>query len=263
MDANIIPKILQIAREAGDAILKVYALYNAKSTENNIFITKKADESPLTEADLSAHAIIATQLKHLTPDIPVVSEEDQISWSLRDPKRTFWIVDPLDGTKEFLARNGEFTVNIGLVKNGVAVFGVIFAPVLNEMYWGGEFGAFCERDGKIKKIHVSKANKLSPLRIIVSARHLTSEIKDLILKKFGEYILMKAGSSLKFCRVAEGSADIYPRLGATCEWDTAAGQAIVEAAGGSVVQLDGSALRYGKQDILNPSFIVQSGRIFF
>lgn len=254
--------ILQIAREAGYAILKIYAVFNAPgANENDIVLPVKSDASPLTKADLASHDVIVSRLKILTPDIPVVSEEDQQSWSFRQPDNTFWLVDPLDGTKEFLARSGEFTVNIALVKNGAAVFGIIYAPVLNAMYWGGEgIGAFRDIDGHKEPIHVCRQPVETPthVRIVASKSHLNAKTKEFIASLFSSYTLVQAGSSLKFCRIAEGSADIYPRLGPTCEWDTAAGQAIVEAAGGKVMQLDGKVLTYGKTDILNPFFVAST-----
>jgi 3'(2'), 5'-bisphosphate nucleotidase len=195
----------------------------------------------------------------LTPEIPVASEEDAASIARRLTGKQFWLVDPLDGTREFLAGNGEFTVNIALVRGGESVLGVVFAPVLDQMYWGGKgFGAFRSWSGAIEPIHVAAAVKAGGVfRVVASRSHFDPETGRFI-ERLGESEVVRAGSSLKFCRIAEGAADVYPRLGPTCEWDTAAAQAVVEGAGGFVYDLDGTALRYGKKEILNPHFIAAS-----
>jgi 3'(2'), 5'-bisphosphate nucleotidase len=177
----------------------------------------------------------------------------------RLPIGDFWLIDPLDGTKEFLAKNGEFTVNIALVRNGKAVFGVVVAPALGQAYWGGDgLGAFREMDRQIEPIRVAKpVGAERPVRVVASKSHMNAETVEFI-SQLSTHELVQAGSSLKFCRVAEGAADIYPRLGPTSEWDTAAAQAIVEAAGGYVSKLDGSPLRYGKPEVLNAYFVASS-----
>jgi len=254
----IAAEVLRIAREAGTAILQIYGELQRNGTSaTELGLTHKDDGSPLTRADLAAHRIIAQGLARLTPAVPVVSEEDSLSMRFRLPAGEFWLVDPLDGTKEFLAQNGEFTVNIALVRNGVAVFGCVVAPVPALAYWGGDgLGAWREREGRTQAIRVASP-AARPLRVLASKSHMNAETRAFI-DSLGPCELLQAGSSLKFCRLAEGAADVYPRLSLTCEWDTAAAQAIVEAAGGRVAQLDGAPLRYGKAQVLNPHFVASS-----
>ncbi|HCY14473.1 MAG: 3'(2'),5'-bisphosphate nucleotidase [Curvibacter sp. GWA2_64_110] len=251
--SELLPQVVRIAHEAGAAIMDIYSAMPATGHQ----IIRKEDGSPLTQADLAAHQVIARALARLTPDIPVVSEEDSASQAHRQPRGRFWLVDPLDGTKEFLARNGEFTVNIALVQDGVAVLGVVVAPALGLAYWGAaDLGAFRQSRRGTEAIRVASGQERSgcPLRVLASKSHMNAETQD-FLRRLGPHELIQSGSSLKFCRLAEGSADLYPRLGSTCEWDTAAGQAVLEAAGGRVSQLDGAPLRYGKPDVVNPHFI--------
>jgi 3'(2'), 5'-bisphosphate nucleotidase len=253
-------RVLVIAREAGAAIMTVYAeLQHKGAGAEELGLTHKTDGSPLTRADLAAHRIIAHGLAALTPAVPVVSEEDSGSMQFRLPAGEFWLVDPLDGTKEFLAQNGEFTVNIALVRDGRALFGAILAPVFARAYWGGVgLGASREIDGRTQAIRVAPPPMPGrPLRVLASKSHMNAETEAYIAR-LGACELVRAGSSLKFCRLAEGNADIYPRMGPTCEWDTAAAQAIVEAAGGYVARPDGTPLRYGKPEVLNPHFVATS-----
>ncbi len=247
---ELIEPIVALAIDASDRILEVYA--------TDFDVQSKDDESPLTQADLASHNTIAAGLASLTPDIPVISEEDGLpSFAVRGQWNRYWLIDPLDGTKEFVNRNGEFTVNIALIEDHRPVFGVVHVPVQNKTYVGCE-GHGSERrdsDGTISKIRVS-ATASNPARVVGSRSHRGASL-DAYLDKLGDYDLVAMGSSLKFCVVAEGGADLYPRLGLTSEWDTAAAQAVVEQAGGSVLELDGSALSYNaKEDILNPWFIV-------
>ena len=250
--------VISIAKEAGQAIFSVYAQMQDE-TLRSAMVSHKADHSPVTAADLAAHHVIVAQLKDLTPDIPVVSEEDAESLIHRQPQGQFWLVDPLDGTKEFLARNGEFTVNIALIADGIPVLGVVYAPVFDLMFWGAQGeGAWCAQSGNVRPIEVARSVKPGqPVRVVASRSHMSPETAALI-DGLGPHELVQAGSSLKFCRIADGSADIYPRLGPTCEWDTAAAQAVVEAAGGVVVTLDGAPLRYGKAELLNPYFVASA-----
>ena len=247
----------ELARAAGEAIMAIY-----HESAQDALVATKQDNSPLTRADLAAHQVIVAGLSRLTPDIPVVSEEgSQIDRShLADAR--FWLVDPLDGTKEFLARNGEFTVNIALVEQGRPVFGVVNAPAIGVTYWGGDgLGAWRETARKREPIRVAEWPVAGePVRVVASKSHLNGETEAYIAG-LGAHELVQAGSSLKFCRIAEGSADVYPRLAPTCEWDTAAAQAVVEAAGGVVMQPDGSSLVYGKPDVLNPWFIAGSCKL--
>lgn len=253
----LVAQVLAIAREAGGAIMTVYeAMQSSGEGAKEVLLAYKTDDSPLTRADLLAHQVISKRLAVLTPDTPVVSEEDEQSLKHRLPTGDFWLVDPLDGTKEFLAQNGEFTVNIALVRDGKAILGVVLAPALGQAYWGGGgLGAFREMDGRVEPIQVaSPVEADKPVRVVASKSHMNAETVEFI-GQLGAHELVQAGSSLKFCRVAEGAADIYPRLGSTCEWDTAAAQAIIEAAGGHVSKLDETPLRYGKPDVFNPHFV--------
>lgn len=253
--ARLGPEVCHLAREAGSRIL---AFYNESA---DIQVARKADESPLTAADLAAHRCIAEGLAALTPDIPVVSEECAESLKYRLPTGRFWLVDPLDGTKEFAARNGEFTVNIALIEDGRVAWGVVYAPVPGLLYWGGrKYGSFRKLVEGGVAVTLRVAEPVGPqgtYRVVASKSHLNAETEAFI-KQLGSVSLIKAGSSLKLCKVAEGSADVYPRLAPTCEWDTAAAQAVVEGAGGFVMDAEGHMLAYGKAEVLNPSFIVAS-----
>jgi 3'(2'), 5'-bisphosphate nucleotidase len=246
---ELLEPITDLAIEAGNAILAVYA--------TDFDVESKSDESPLTQADLASHNCIVAGLAALTPDIPIISEEDGLpGFDVRGQWSRYWLIDPLDGTKEFVNRNGEFTVNIALIDNHRPVFGVVHVPVQDKTYIGCEGrGSELRADGETKSITVG-ANSSQPVRIVGSRSHRGTSL-DAFLAKLGDHDMVAMGSSLKFCTVAEGKADIYPRLGPTSEWDTAAAQAVVEQAGGKVVELDGNALSYNKkEDILNPWFVV-------
>ncbi|MEO7387777.1 MAG: 3'(2'),5'-bisphosphate nucleotidase CysQ, partial [Gammaproteobacteria bacterium] len=222
-------------------------------------VETKADQSPLTAADRAAHEVIAAGLARLAPEIPLWSEESAaIAWETRRQWPEFWLVDPLDGTKEFIKRNGEFTVNIALVRGHSPVLGVVHAPVLDRDYWGiaagGAFRASAGGPGEPIRVRAPTA---TPVQVAGSRSHREPAM-DGILERLGPHSFVSMGSSLKFCLVAEGAADFYPRLGPTSEWDTAAAQAVVEAAGGAVLDLDGRPLRYNtRPEILNPFFIVR------
>ncbi len=244
--------ICTLARQAGAAIMEIYA--DAGRTA----LQEKADRSPLTAADSAAHRLIDAGLRRLTPEIPVLSEEGRdIAFQERRSWERFWLVDPLDGTKEFLKRNGEFTVNIALVQAGRPTAGVIFAPALDLLYLGkrGE-GARRWRKGRgAEEIRVRNPAAIG-LVVVQSRSHPSAEL-DSFLKTVTVAESLAVGSSLKLCAVAEGRADLYPRFGPTMEWDTGAGQAILEAAGGSVAGLDGSPLSYNKPDLTNGFFIAR------
>jgi len=246
------PQVCQLAKAAGNAVLSIYQ----NDVQETSAVSYKSDNSPLTLADITAHHIIVDGLVKLTPDIPIVSEEDSDSLVHRQSGGLFWLIDPLDGTKEFLARNGEFTVNIALISDGQPIWGVVYAPALGELFWGGNaFGAFSELAGLAVPISISPKGALrKPMRVVASKSHQNLDT-DLFIKKLGVTEIILAGSSLKFCRIAQGQADVYPRLGPTCEWDTAAAQAILEGAGGYVYDVSGMRLLYGKTSIINPSFI--------
>lgn len=243
----LVQQVLSIADGASQAVMRIY--------QTDFTVSFKADESPVTAADLAAHRVIYQALAELSPDIPVLSEEAAaIPWSTRRHWHRFWLVDPIDGTRDFTQRSGEFTVNIALIEHGEPVLGVVTAPALGEAYWGvkGEGAWKREADGRIRRLSVvvPPARK----RVVASKNHLNDDTRAFI-DLLGDHELVQAGSSLKFCRIAEGRADIYPRLGPTCEWDTGAAHAVLSAAGGKVTRLDGSPLRYGKEDVLNPHFI--------
>lgn len=240
--------LLPIARMAGEAIMEVYAA-------GTVQVLRKQDGSPVTAADKAAHRVLAGELALLLPDCPVVSEEDEASLQHRRATGRFWLIDPLDGSKEFIARNGEFTVNIALVDAGRTVLGVVYAPALDVLYWGGEgLGAWRDVRGEVTKLQTSPMPPNGPQAVVASKSHLNAQTRGWIAR-LGEVSLVQAGSSLKFCRVAEGRAECYPRLAPTCEWDTAAAQAVLEGAGGAVMDMRGQPLRYGKADVRNPAFV--------
>jgi 3'(2'), 5'-bisphosphate nucleotidase len=248
--ASLLPDVRRLVDAAGAAILEVYATGHD--------VEYKSDDSPITRADRAAHEILSAGLRQLTPEIPVLSEEsaEEHAYEVRRGWREFWLVDPLDGTREFISRNGEFTVNVALIRDHRPVLGVVAAPVLNLVYYGiAGHGAFVEQAaGAARPIHVRRP-AASPL-VIVGSRSHRGDSLDAVLARIGVHEMRPMGSSLKFCLVAEGTADLYPRLGPTSEWDTAAAQAVVEAAGGAVTTLDGQALRYNERDtLLNPNFL--------
>ncbi|PVV26025.1 MAG: 3'(2'),5'-bisphosphate nucleotidase [gamma proteobacterium symbiont of Ctena orbiculata] len=242
--------LLQMAHQAGDAILAVY--------HTDFEVENKQDNSPLTTADTAAHHLIVSSLESLTPDIPVLSEESsEIPFSIRQQWQRYWLIDPLDGTREFVKRNGEFTVNIALIEEHAPTLGVVHAPLLGTTYYGiHDNGAWKQEAGQPPRpIQVTERCK-HPVRVAGSRSHAGDSLLR-FLEKMGEHELISMGSSLKLCLVAEGKADIYPRLGLTSEWDTAAAQAVVEAAGGQVTTLDLQPLEYNTKDsLLNPHFLV-------
>ena len=230
-----------LSRQAGEAIMAIYQ--GDKPVEANF----KSDSSPVTAADLAAHQLIVEGLRLLTPDIPILSEEAPQDWEIRRHWQCYWLVDPLDGTKEFLSRNGEFTVNIALIEHGVPIMGVVYAPVLDVLYAAENNIAWKEADGERKVI---KAKSAYPPKVVCSRSHRDQPLED-FLSSLGQYETMAVGSSLKFCLVAEGSAQIYPRFVPTCIWDTGAGHAVALAAGLQVNNWDDVSLDYSP----TPSFI--------
>ncbi|MCE2594560.1 3'(2'),5'-bisphosphate nucleotidase CysQ [Motilimonas cestriensis] len=245
-----IADICDIARLAGEAILEIY--------QRDFEVQTKSDQSPLTEADLAAHNVIVKGLQAATPDIPILSEEAaDISWQVRQTWQTFWLVDPLDGTKEFIKKNGEFTVNIALIHNNKPVLGVVYAPVLDKLYFADENGSFLTENGATRRLKVEAPAVGETVKIVGSRSHPSPDLAE-YLTRFENYEMVPVGSSLKFCMVAEGAAHIYPRLGPTMNWDTGAGHCVAEQAGATVCQLDGSALLYNHQEsLLNPYFEVK------
>ncbi|WIF57755.1 3'(2'),5'-bisphosphate nucleotidase CysQ [Atlantibacter hermannii] len=243
----MLEQVCQLAREAGNAIMQVY------QGEKPLDAVQKTDDSPVTAADIAAHKIIVAGLTALTPDIPVLSEEDPPAWEIRQHWQRYWLVDPLDGTKEFLKRNGEFTVNIALIDNGKPVLGVVYAPVMNVMYSAAEGKAWKEECDIRNQIYVRDAR---PPLVVISRSHADDELKE-YLQQLGEHQTTSIGSSLKFCLVAEGQAQLYPRFGPTCVWDTAAGHAVAVAAGAHVNDWKGVTLDYTpRESFLNPGFRV-------
>lgn len=250
--------VIAVSHRAGSAILAVY--------ERAIAVTTKEDDSPLTEADMAAHRIICSGLAKLLDGVPVLSEESRIpSYRERSRWQSYWLVDPLDGTKEFVERNGEFTVNIALIEAGKPLLGVVYAPVSGVVYWGiSGAGAFREDSSGRRSIRTrsmtQRQQRGEPLTVAVSRRHGEAAAEALLSRlktEFSKVTTIKMGSALKLCLVAEGKADIYPRQALTAEWDTAAGQAVVEAAGGLVVDTRMEVLRYNtKESLLNPCFYV-------
>ncbi len=257
---QLVENVLAISDEAGAAILSIYQDLLHGGAEQGIRLADKSDDSPLTKADLAANKIIHEHLSKLTPEVRFISEEECFQDRRNLDSGTFWLVDPLDGTKEFLAGSGDFTVNIALVQDGMTVFGVVAAPALNVTYWGRrQLGAFRRQSGMTTRIHVSvrAENEPKPLRVAASKNHMNAETARFVAS-LGKHELIQLGSSLKLCKIAEGAVDCYPRMGPTCEWDIAAAQAIVEAAGGYVTTVDGKPLRYGKPDVLNPHFVASA-----
>lgn len=247
-------QITELAVRAGKEIMKVYS--------RDFAVEYKEDSSPLTEADKASHKVIEEGLLGLAPGIPVISEEGTgIPSSERSNYKSFWLVDPLDGTKEFIKRNGEFTVNIALIEGNAPVLGVIYVPAKGILYYGEKGnGAFRqERGGSPVKLERKLIGQGSPIRAVVSRSHPSPEVEE-FLKAYSVASRVEAGSSLKFCLVAEDKADLYPRIGPTWEWDTAAGHAIAEAAGCSVTTVDGSPLTYNKESLKNPGFVVSAVR---
>jgi len=242
--------IAEIAVEAGKAILEIY--------QQDFEVVQKEDKSPLTQADLASHRIICDALARLTPDIPVLSEESaDIDFDERADWLQYWLVDPLDGTREFINRNGEFTVNIALIRNHDPVLGVVHVPVSGVSYIGlvGEGAKRHSLDGSTDHIGI-RLPCADPVVVVGSRSHSNPVLLE-FLGGIGDFELVSMGSSLKFCLLAEGKADFYPRLGPTSEWDTAAAHAVVLAAGGSIITLDGKPLRYNtKESLLNPEFLV-------
>jgi 3'(2'), 5'-bisphosphate nucleotidase len=249
---ELVPQVISLAREAGQAILKIYS-------EVNPSVEHKSDNSPLTHADLASHQVILNGLARLSPNWPILSEESaEVPFDQRKSWRHFWMVDPLDGTKEFLRRNGEFTVNIALMESNSPILGVVYAPVIDRMYFASRgAGAYRVDREIISAVKATKAENTT-LRMVVSRSHRSQEEN---LERFTGGVenceLIAMGSSLKFCLLAEGSADIYPRIGPTMEWDTAAAHCILEEAGGLITDLDGNSMKYNKPVLLNPGFLAR------
>jgi 3'(2'), 5'-bisphosphate nucleotidase len=244
-----IEDIKTIAQNAGDVIMEIY--------NKDFEIYEKADESPLTEADLKSNEIICNSLQELYPNIPIMSEENkQTDYSERSSWEYYWCIDPIDGTKEFIKKNGEFTVNIALIHNNTPVLGVVYAPALNDLYWADGEASYKNNDKLPIKTNDTPKEKLS---VVASKSHLSTETQEFIDNLDTKNIeQVSRGSSLKLCMVAEGVADIYPRLAPTMEWDTAAADAVVRCAGKMTYQFESNEpVIYNKEDLLNPWFVVK------
>ena len=253
-EKNIL-ELLNIAIDSGREILKIY--------NNEIIINSKDDKSPITQADINSNNLIINRLKKLEPNIPILSEESLVKWENRKNWNKYWLIDPLDGTKEFINRNGEFTVNISLIENNYPTFGIIYSPIKSLLYYALKNNGSCKikTDSNLStlkdfnKINIKKEKNITT-KVIGSRSHTSKEFQNWVEKKFTNFELITIGSSLKFCILAEGEADIYPRLGPTSEWDIAAGHIILEEAGGKLKTIDNKDILYNtKDDILNPHFI--------
>jgi 3'(2'), 5'-bisphosphate nucleotidase len=256
--------MIALALDAGRVILEFY--------HGGADVTLKADASPVTSADLAAEAIILAGLQSLAPELPVIAEEAVARGAIPQAARQFFLVDPLDGTKEFISRNGEFTVNIALIEAGQPVAGVVYAPAIGRLFWGEQGKGAAEvavldpkthepaREGR--RIMAQQAAAGTPIKVVASRSHRDGET-DRFLATLGDCAIVAAGSSVKFCLVASGEAQLYPRFGRTMEWDTAAGHAVLAAAGGTVVTADGAPLLYGKEaeGFANPPFIAAAGHL--
>ena len=253
-EKNIL-ELLNIAIDAGKEILNIY--------NDDIIVNSKEDKSPITKADINSNDLIVNRLKKLESNIPILTEESVVEWKNRKDWIKYWLIDPLDGTKEFINRNGEFTVNISLIENNYPIFGIIYSPVKSLLYYAlKNNGCYKLKTNSnlstlkdFDKINIKKEKNITT-KVIGSRSHSSKDFQNWVEKKFTNFELITIGSSLKFCILAEGEADIYPRLGPTSEWDIAAGHIILEEAGGKLLTIDNKDILYNtKEDILNPDFI--------
>ena len=254
MNSTNVESLLALVEQAGEAIMDVYS--------QDFEVQTKGDDSPLTQADLAAHRILESGLKKLTPELPVFSEEGTApDFAERRKWARYWLIDPLDGTKEFVSRNGEFTVNVALIDEHRAVLGFVGVPVQNTLFWGNVSTgqAWRRRGGVTSAIHTRGYQPSDKLVVVASRNHGGARLEqylDAIETRFGPIDRTPVGSSLKLCILAEGKADLYPRLGLTSEWDIAAAHAVLAAAGGDLWASDGSPMRYNtKESVLNPEFV--------
>ena len=246
---DIIQEVLDISKEAGAVIMEVY--------QTAFEVELKDDRSPVTLADKLANSLILERLIKIDPSIPILSEEGQtIPYAERKEWVRFWLIDPLDGTKDFIKKNGEFTVNIALIEDHTPIFGVVYAPAIDLLFWGSLANGAWKKEANNPVQSITVATKIDKTVQIASSRsHLSSKM-DKFVSQFVKYTLEPMGSSLKICLVADGSVHLYPRLGPTMEWDTAAAHAVLKFAGGEMIKVGtSSSLRYNKQELLNPEFI--------
>ncbi len=257
IDNIILFSVCNIAIAAGKKIMEHY-------DESSEVFTKK-DSSPLTNADLNSNTIILERLNMVNDDIPVLSEESMIEWKIRKLWKRYWLVDPLDGTKEFIKKNGEFTVNIALIENNIPIIGVIYVPAKKIIYFAkknfGSYKLFVNSNSiNLKSAKILKINNHQDIiKVIGSRSHTNKKLNEWLEKNFKNFKIIQKGSSLKFCEIAEGNADIYPRFGPTSEWDIAAGHIILKEAGGEIKTFDNKDIKYNlKESLLNPEFIAYS-----
>ncbi len=261
---TLISNVVSICELAGESILEFYA------KPSDWDVRTKSDNSPVTRADLKSSEIITTKLLELTPGIPVLSEESEmVDYVRRQHWERYWLIDPLDGTKEFIEKTDEFTINVALIENKKPILGVVSVPAKGQVFWGSTSGGVRKKSNgiiqEIKTKPLSQKSSFDPLIVVASRRHNLENLSDCLNKlqhKFDNIVKESVGSALKICRIAEGTADIYPRFGPTSEWDTAAGDAILFAAGGQIMSMDFMPLIYNKKSILNPSFFAVGDRDF-
>jgi len=246
---ELIQGVIKISKKAGSAIMEIY------HTDFDVQI--KDDSSPVTQADKNANTVIEIGLKNLDGTIPILSEEGKGSnYEERKSWKTFWLVDPLDGTKDFIKKNGEFTVNIALIENQSPIFGVVYAPAIDLLFWGSIKNGAWKKETHNPAQSISVSSQMQEITQIAASRSHPSAKMDSFLSQFKKYELQPMGSSLKICRVADGTVHLYPRLGPTMEWDTAAAHAVLKSAGGEMLQAASNApLKYNKQNLLNPEFM--------
>ena len=253
---NLLIEVSNIALNAGREIMNYY--------DSNSNVLTKEDKSPLTEADLASNNIIIEKLRLLNDNIPILSEESLVEWEERKNWNTYWLIDPLDGTKEFLNKNGEFTVNIALIKNTEPILGIIYSPFLSELYFAqkdqGAYKINCSKTIKSLensvKILSNNKKKSDEIIIIGSRSHSNNKFNEWINQNYKNYKILQKGSSLKFCEIANGKADLYPRFGPTSEWDIAAGHIILEEAGGFLKTFENQSIKYNsKENLINPEFL--------
>lgn len=253
---QLMQAVIDIAVQAGQATMPYW--HQTKELK----VSRKADNSPLTQADLSAHQTIAQGLAQLTPDIPLLSEEGEApDFSQRQQWDYYWLIDPLDGTRGFIEHSPEYSVNIALIHQHQSIMGVVYAPVTEECYFAWQnAGAFKQlKQQAIEKLHAQAPTSAKPLRIIIGQSHCSTRLEQFIAHHNINHQLMRLNSSLKFCYLAEGRADLYPRLGPTSEWDSAAGQCVLTEAGGVTVDFSGKTLQYNsKSSLLNPEFLAST-----
>ena len=260
LSEHLIAALVDVTRRAGAAILEVY--------ESDFEVQTKSDASPLTAADLAAHDVIAEALASLTPEIPLLSEESEPPpFAERQRWQRYWLIDPLDGTREFVDRNGQFTVNIALIENGQPRLGLVGVPTRAQVYFGcvATGRAECHEDGTTRPIGGRPMAADRPLTVVASRSHKNARLERYLASLAGTFpgVERRAmGSSLKLCMLADGGADLYPRLGPTSEWDIAAAHAVLAAAGGAVWRLDGEPIAYNKREFLNPDFIAVADSAF-